>query len=436
MQTSFDFAFKSLAQGGAGLDFVGLVDHNNDINTGEIGRYQAEYPGKLIIPGTEVTTYNGHYNNIGSSTFADFRGGPVYRWSQTPPNTTEIAGPVQPASQFGPIQGTGGWTQINHPTVLGGSICRGCPWDYTDAETDYSKVDAIEVQNGAADFGPPPDPPVPSPFTPSAIAFYEHALASGNHIAAVGSSDAHKTDEDGAVVGQATTVVGASDLSRTAIVQGIRDDRTYVKVYGNDGPDIRVTARSPGDTFKTLGETLRGPEAHFDVQVLGAGAARPGNYTVRLLRDGTEVAAAPIIGGDITHTFDSSGTGRYSVEVIRTAPGGDRIEVYSSPVWFQVGPSFHLGKVKRKKNGTAKLEITDLRVPGEVKVSGKGLKTKRKSAGPGSTKLKIKAKGKAAKKLKRKGKVKVKAKVRFTPDGGERAQLNQRVKLKRKHGRR
>ncbi len=162
-------------------------------------------------------------------------------------------------AQFGPIQASGGWTQINHPTVIGGSICRGCPWDYTDAETDYSKVDAIEVQNGAADFGPPPNT-VASPFTATAIAFYERALASGAHVAAVGSSDAHQTDDPGATIGQATTVVGAGDLSRSAIVQGIRDDRTYVKLYGNDGPDIRVTARVAGRRpFTTLGDTLAGP---------------------------------------------------------------------------------------------------------------------------------------------------------------------------------
>ena len=89
MTTSFDFAFTPLAAGGAGLDFVGLVDHNNNVNAGDIGRYQPDYPGKLIIPGTEVTTYRGHYNNIGSASFADFRGGPVYRWNS--PGTTRVA---------------------------------------------------------------------------------------------------------------------------------------------------------------------------------------------------------------------------------------------------------------------------------------------------------------------------------------------------------
>ena len=177
------------------------------------------------------------------------------------------------------------------------------------------------------------------------------------------------------------------------------------------------------------------------MQVLraGAAAARAGNYTVRLLRDGDRgrrrgdhrATTSPT-------TFDSSGTGRYSIEVTRSATPSDRIEVYSSPVWFEVGPCVphREGRSGSKKNGTAKLEVTDLRVPGEVELSGKGLKTKRKSAGPGSAKLKIKPKGKLAKKLKRKGKAKVKVEVRFTPDGGEAGQLNSRVKLKRKrkHG--
>ena len=84
------------------------------------------------------------------------------------------------------------------------------------------------------------------------------------------------------------------------------------------------------------------PRRSFDVRVLraGAAAARPGNYTVRLLRDGAEVAAAPITSDDFTTTLGAAGTGRYSIEVTRSAAPPDRIEVYSSPVWFEVGPAF------------------------------------------------------------------------------------------------
>ena len=125
----------------------------------------------------------------------------------------------------------------------------------------------------------------------------------------------------------------------------------------------------------------------------------------------------PITSDDFSNTFDAAEAGRYSVEVVREEPSGNRIEVYSSPVWFESGSPFDLGKLKRnKKKGTAKLEVTGLRTAGELKLSGKGLKTQRKSAGPGSAKLKLKPKGKLAKNLKRKGKAKVKAKVVFTPE--------------------
>ena len=36
--------------GGAGLDFVGLVDHNNDVSRGEIGRYEPDVSGQARHP--------------------------------------------------------------------------------------------------------------------------------------------------------------------------------------------------------------------------------------------------------------------------------------------------------------------------------------------------------------------------------------------------
>ncbi len=163
-----------------------------------------------MIPGTEVTTYHGHYNSIGSSAFPDFRGGPVI--DQT---GTQLAPTVLPASQLRALEAGGGWTQVNHPTIFPGAptLCRGCPWDWTDAETDYSHVDAIELQTGPADIGTSQNP-----FTKTAIAFYEARLAQGFHIAAVGSSDSHqadKTDITTAPIGRATTVVHAAELSQS-----------------------------------------------------------------------------------------------------------------------------------------------------------------------------------------------------------------------------
>ena len=151
VKTSLDYGFKPLSQGGAGLDFIGLVDHNNDVSRTEIGKYAPDYPGKLVIPGTEVTTYHGHYNSIGSSAFPDFRGGPVLSY----PSMSQVQATTTPGSQMPALQAGGGWTQVNHPTIFPSSspgnisLCRGCPWDWTDAETDYSHVDAIETADRA-----------------------------------------------------------------------------------------------------------------------------------------------------------------------------------------------------------------------------------------------------------------------------------------------
>ena len=56
------------------------MTHEARVQGGVLGEDQYSYPGKLVIPGIEVTTYNGHWNAIGSSNFADFRFSDVLRW--------------------------------------------------------------------------------------------------------------------------------------------------------------------------------------------------------------------------------------------------------------------------------------------------------------------------------------------------------------------
>ncbi len=435
VSTSLDYAFKPISQGGAGLDWIGLVDHNNDVSRGEIGKYEPSYPGKLIIPGTEVTTYHGHYNSIGSTAFPDFRGGPVLSW----PSMGPLIGPtVTPASQMLSMQLGGGWTQVNHPTIFPSSnptnvqACRGCPWDWTDAETDYAHVDAIEVQTGPADIGDSQNP-----FTLSAIAFYEQRLAAGFHIAAVASSDSHKADQTDittAPIGRGATVVYANELSQPAIVAGVRADHTYAKPYGSDGPDVRVTAHSPGADDAIFGDTISGPSMELDVEVLHAGAtaARPGTYDVQLLRDGELVDQTPVTSDDFSTGFVAKKDGRYSIEVIRENPTANRIEVYSSPVWFEKGENLKLGKLKLDKHhGTGKLEVK-VAGAGKLTLKGKDLKTAKKTVDDaGTVKLALKPTGKLAKKLRENGSVKVKAKITLDPGDGLDAKDTKKLKLKR-----
>ncbi|MDX6583249.1 MAG: hypothetical protein QOI10_2433 [Solirubrobacterales bacterium] len=99
---------------------------------------------------------------------------------------------------------------------------------------------------------------------------------------------------------------------------------------------------------------------------------------------------------------------------------------------------FTIGKKKvNKKKGTATVTVS---VPGagELKLSGKDLKSQRPASAAkpvgaaGNFKLKVIPKGKTKKKLKQKGKAKVTAKITFTPTGGLAATQSAKVKLKRK----
>src|SRR5262245_7602987 len=188
MTDTFDFAFRPIAEGGAGLDFITLDDYVGGSAWGEIGRYQPSYAGHLIARGDEVITYHGHTNNQVSAKYVDYRTGPIYERADDG-RLTLVRGPRPPRELFDDVHAAGGFTQLNHPTIFPSSVpffaqlCRGCPWDYSDAETDWSKVDAVEISTG-------PPPPL-NTFTANAIALWEHGLDLGYKIAAVGSSDSH-----------------------------------------------------------------------------------------------------------------------------------------------------------------------------------------------------------------------------------------------------
>ena len=79
MTDTFSYAFKPLAQGGAGLDFITLSDYVSGYPAwNEIGRYQSLHPDNLVIRSDEVITYKGHTNNHASAKFVDYRTTPVY----------------------------------------------------------------------------------------------------------------------------------------------------------------------------------------------------------------------------------------------------------------------------------------------------------------------------------------------------------------------
>src|SRR3954469_6928573 len=169
MTDVFDYAF-----GPARLDFVTLTDYVTDSAWGEIGRYQPAHKGKLIGRSSEVITYRGHTNNQVSKRYVDYRTGPVYERGADGA-LKRVREPSPPRNIFAKVQASGGWTQVNHPTIFPSStpgfanICRGCPWDYSDAETDWKRVNAMEVDTGPAAFGGTS----PNPFVATAISKWD-----------------------------------------------------------------------------------------------------------------------------------------------------------------------------------------------------------------------------------------------------------------------
>ncbi|MFN8113258.1 MAG: CehA/McbA family metallohydrolase [Solirubrobacterales bacterium] len=440
MKQTFDAAF---GPGGANLDFVTLVDHNNNVAHNDMKTQSdvANSLGGLVIPGVEVTTYKGHWNNQGSNYFADFRAGPIYSGDPSPDDQIDdselvkVADGVKPKDEMAAAQAGGGWTQINHPALAKNnpSACRGCAWSYSDDDTDFSKVDAIEISNsiGALQAG--------SPFTTDAIAYYEHALDSGAHIAAVGSSDAHKAGTDPiSPVGQgATAVFGSPGLSRTGIVNGVKGDNTYVLPFGSSGPLVDFEATSDTDPTAIIGESVSGHSIELSANIdRTPAAARPGTWELTLLQDGVAIDTTPITTNTINQTWDVTESGRYSVEVTRTE-GSEFIEAYTSPIWVTVQPKpsnkITLGKPKLdKKKGTAKLPVT---VPGggELKLTGKSVAGASASPAKASkVQLAVRPTGKLKKTLKKKGKATAKVTVSFTPTGGDARKASTRVKLVKK----
>jgi hypothetical protein len=362
MKEAFDYAFAPLGQG-AGLDFITLSDYVTTRHWGEIGAFQAGYPGRLIIRSAEVITYRGHVNNHASLDWADYRTGPVYEanLSGTPDDpertltgTALPRGPRPASAIFDEIHAGGGWTQINHPETFPsevptfGSMCRGCSWEYSDTETDYRKVDAIEVATGPAGLQQDPEPG-PNPFTPLQIQFWEDAIdANGlnsNHIAAVGSSDSHKAGGSSLTsspIGQGTTVVRAGELSEKGIQEGVEAGHTYVKIWGNDGPDLRFEATFPGPRkpkTRIMGDTVRAEEVSFTARVLDldrARTARDGLYTLLVLRNGLPfLGPIPLTEDETAFSFASIGPARYRLQVERTLQGVRSIEAVSSPIYHE-----------------------------------------------------------------------------------------------------
>ena len=318
-----------------------LTDYVTSSAWGEIGRHQADHPGRLIMRSAEVITYRGHTNNQASATYVDHRLGPVHELR--PDGGVRLRrGPRPPSELFKTVQRAGGFTQINHPRIFPSSVpvfallCRGCPWDYSDAETDLRRVDAIELATGPATVESGDDPDTLG-FTRDAIAYYQRVLATGAHVAAVAVSDAHDGGSPSnpvteRPVGQGATVVRARELSERGITAAVKAGHTYAKLLGSQGPDLRFSATA-GGRRAIMGDTIRGgSRVRLRARVDGATAtAVPGTrpYSLVVQRDGVEVSRLPVTGERQTFRLTATGPGRWGLQLER----GRLVVAVTTPIW-------------------------------------------------------------------------------------------------------
>ncbi|MFF4230993.1 CehA/McbA family metallohydrolase [Streptomyces sp. NPDC001820] len=270
---------------GAGLDFINSSEHNTHAaHRAWEGQWGDDL---LVLTGEEVTTRNGHVVALGTDpgTFIDWR----YRARD---------------NRFGhfarEIRRSGGLVVPAHPHAT----CIGCNWKF-----GFGEADAVEVWNGAYT----PDDEVSLQSWDNTLVA---AVRSGKRwTPAMGNSDAHRHPDP---VGTPQTVVLADELSREAILDGIRAGRSYVAE--SSAVSLSFAAAGGRGRHAGIGERLR-VDADDPVTVRLEVSGAP-NCSARIVTDQgvLHTAALPASG---TGTVEWGTTASYAAYVraeVRHAP--------------------------------------------------------------------------------------------------------------------
>jgi hypothetical protein len=227
-----------------GLDFLAITDHNTISHFSELRELQPFFDKLLLIPGREITTFQGHANLYGTTEFIDFRVS-----SDSVPTWNALLEAL-------PKQGV--VLSINHPSRITGEACMGCGW-HPDPDIDWHLIHVMEAVNGND-----------TRTQVSGIAFWQSKLNDGLRITAIGGGDNHDARAPlpgPGSIGFPTTVVYANSLSTPAILAGILDGQVFIDVTGSKDRNLEFTAGS-GDQRAVTGSTLRpGPGTSVVFQI-------------------------------------------------------------------------------------------------------------------------------------------------------------------------
>lgn len=287
------------------LDFIAITDHNTISHYDDERELQPYFDRILLIPGREITTYSGHANVLGPTSFIDFR--------------SEAKGAPSINQVFRAAKAAGAFISVNHPGDPTGASCIGCGWSVTN--TDWNLVNGIEAVNGNDPHHYEAD-----------IRFWDRQLAKGYRLVAVGGSDTHRPEEG--TVGHPTTVVHAPELSVNAILDAIRAGHDCIDLTASHDKVIDLEA-ADGSAHAAMGETLGaapGDEVTFTVHATGA----PGT-TLHWLLDGKPLSTMPDrsiteIAATQSAVWKSDGRRHWLRVEVRTADG--TLQLLSNPIFL------------------------------------------------------------------------------------------------------
>ena len=297
-----------------GLDFIAVTDHNTQSHYDAERELQPYFDNILLLPGREMTTYLGHANVFGTTSFVDFRIG-----------TPQVPDVNSMLRQVAALQGI---ISINHPAVRSGENCMGCGWTPATA-VDYRLIEAVEVVNGPDADG-----------QRSGVPFWEGLLNQGYHLTGIGGSDNHDADipvPGPGSIGYPTTVVQAADLSTPSILAGLRAGHVFVDTEGTRDRLLEYSA-SAGGRNAAMGDTLqlaKGATIRLTVHVVHAKGSH-----LELIADGAKLPPGngAIQQDDQRTTLELSGDNqRRWIRVDVCTPKGHRLLI-GNPVYLTHSP--------------------------------------------------------------------------------------------------
>jgi hypothetical protein len=284
-----------------GLDFIELSDHNTRSQLDFINSIQAGHSDFLLVPGVEWTTYLGHANGIGVTQWVDHRVG---------------FGGVTADDAASKIAAQGVFS-INHPMLDLGDQCIGCKWTH---DIPKASLGGIEIGTGGWD-------KTGTLFSLQSMHMWDGLLNAGLKLAALGGSDDHSAGlnegQFGSPIGNPTTMVFASELSVSAIVDAIKHGRTVVKLQ--DATDPMVELDPP------IGDATVSPTSPATSISLTATVTKGMGQSVRFVHDGTPLDPVSVTSDPFATKVDAT-QGRWRAEVmVMNEPRTVTSHVYVGP---------------------------------------------------------------------------------------------------------